>query len=96
MSSRDEVARTGFSDRHGLIAGLGALGGIGVTELRPMIGLWLGVAAALAGVMLFLIKRVPRWVPWLSVGLAIGVACYYLLALYWILNPNPGSGSGGG
>lgn len=50
----------------------------------------------MASVVLFVAKGTPRWIAWLLAGAAIGVAVYYLLALYWLLNPTPGSGSGGG
>ena len=79
---------------NGLLAVIGAFCGLILTQFLPMIGLALGIAAAVAAVLLFLVKRVPRWAAWLLVGVAIGVAIYYLLALVWILNPAPASGSG--
>lgn len=85
----------GFSGRHALIAGLGIFGGIGLTAFRPMIGLELGIVALIAAVALFLLRGLPRWTAWLVAGFAIGVAGYYLLGLFSLLNPIPGSNSGG-
>lgn len=91
------TATTGRESRiHWLFATIGTLCGLFLTQFVPMVGLALGIAAAIAAVVLFLVKKMPRWTAWLMAGLAIGVTIYYVLALFWILNPTPGSGSGSG
>jgi hypothetical protein len=70
--------------------------GLMLTDLRPTLGLWLGIAAALAAVLSLIWSRMPRWLAWLALGFALGVVGLYLLAWVQMMNPTPSSGSGSG
>lgn len=72
------------------------LAGLLLTDIRPRLGLWLGIAAALAAVVSLFWSRMPRWLTWVAFGLALGVVALYLLAWVQMLNPTPSSGSGSG
>lgn len=85
----------------GLVPFLAAPGfvvGFFVTDLWPGIGVVLGVVSAGLAVAFFLWPRAPRWIAWLSVGVAAGMVSLFLLALIQMLNPNatPSSGEGSG
>jgi hypothetical protein len=80
------------------LAAPGALVGLIVADLRPGVGIWVGVTSLLLAAGLFLWRAAPRWTAWLAAGLAAGVLALFLLALLWTLNPNatPSAGSGSG
>lgn len=86
----------GLAGRQGLFVTLDLLAGLFGTDFWPLPGLVLGAGALAVVIVSLLSKRTPRWLNWLAQGFVVGVALFFLLALFATMNPTPGSGAGTG
>lgn len=82
---------------NGVFGVIGGFVGLFVTQFQPAGGLALGIVAAVCAVIFLRVNRgLVRVAGWFAVGIVVGLGAYYLLALFALLSPIPGAGSGSG